>query len=287
MAVREWLGTAADGDYTNAANWKGGVVPIAGDDVYFKEGAENVNVNINQSAILLTSFHVEKGYTGLMGLQETFLQIQTPLLYIGDNPTLTTINGSQRVNIDVGSVTACDIFVNSSALTAIDIAKTPIRLLSTHASSQLFQTDGLVSVADDPASSSLLLLVDISGGTLTFGEALTLVTLTARGSATVNVQDNVTTVNIFDGTITFNLEAAVVTMNIEGGTVIYDASGTITTANIVGGILDYTNATDPRALTTLNYGGDGAEIRYDSSLITVGTVNIAADFPITINAGKT
>ena len=93
--------------------------------------------------------------------------------------------------------------------------------------------------------------------------------------------------NIFDGTITFNLEAAVVTMNIEGGTVIYDASGTITTANIVGGILDYTNATDPRALTTLNYGGDGAEIRYDPNLITVGTVVIAADFPITINAGKT
>ncbi len=287
MAVREWLGTAADADYTNTANWKGGVVPIAGDDVYFKEGTEDVNVNINQSAVLLDSFHVEKGYTGLIGLAETFLQIQSPLLYLGDNPTSSTINGSQRVNIDVGSVTACDIFVNGSALTGIDSPRTPIRLLSANASSRLFQTDGLASVADDPASSSSLLLVDISGGTLTLGEALTLVTLTARGSAEVILQDDVTTINIFDGNITTLLEVAVTTVNIEGGTILFDSSGTITTANIIGGILDYTNATVPRALTTLNYGGDGAEIRYDSSLVTIGTVVIAADFPITITAGQT
>lgn len=286
MAVREWLGTAADGDYTNTSNWKGGVVPIAGDDVYFKEGAENVDTNLNQSAILLDSFHVEQGYTGLLGLQETFLQIKSPLLYIGANPTRTNINGSQRINIDVGSATACDIFVDGSATSAVDTAKTPIRLLAANSSSQIFQTDGVVAVADDPASSSSLALVDSSGGTITLGEGVTLVKLVARGSATVLVQDDVTTVEIFDGTITVKLVAAITTLNSEGGTVIFDSSGTIATANIVSGILDYTNGTVPRALTTLNFGGDGAEIRYDSSLVTIGTVNIAADFPITLNAGK-
>ena len=286
MAVKEWIGTAADADYTNSANWKGGVVPIAGDDVFFKTGAEDVNVNINQSGVLLSSFNVEKGYTGLIGLTETFLQIKTPLLYLGNNPTNTTINGSQRINIDVGSVTACDIFINGSALTAIDSAKTPVRLLVSNVASNIFQTDGRVSVADDPASSSSLALIDSSGGFMTIGEAVTLIKLVSRGDASITAQENITTVECFNGTILMDLAATITTLTIEGGTVLFDSSGTVTTANVIGGILDYTNQTTPRTITTLNYGGDGAELRYDPNLISIGSIAISADFPITISTGK-
>lgn len=267
MAANEWLGTT-DGDYQNAANWSLAAVPIAGDDVYFKSGANPVDTNLDNSAVLLSSFHVELGYSGLLGLEDTFLEIQTPLLYIGTNPTGSNLSGGQRVNIDVGSTTACDIQVEGSNAGAADTGKTPVRLRAAHASGRLFVQNGLVSFSDDPANSSTSSLIDVSGGQLTVGESVTLTDINVREAGQILLQSAPSgTVEVLGGLFASALAIAIPTINVKGGQFVSNATGTITTMVITGGIVDLSKSNVPRTITNCTLQSN-AEMIADPDIIT-------------------
>lgn len=265
MAVTEWLGTT-DGDYQNAANWTNGV-PGAGDDAYAKSGANPITTNLDNSAVLLASFHLEVGFTGLTALEDTFLEIQTPLLYIGGNPTGITLTGPLRVNIDVGSVTPCDIEVLSSATSAQDDSRTPIRLRAGHADTRLFVKDGLVSFSDDPADSGTIGLIDVTDGDLTVGENVTLTDLNTRAGACLLQSTLSGILNIIGGTLETALAIAIPTVNVKGGEFISNATGLITTMVITGGTADMAESNVPRTVTNVTLGSDG-ELIADPGVVT-------------------
>ncbi len=265
MSVTEWLGTT-DGDYQLDANWTN-LAPVAGSDVYFKADANPVNINLDNSAVLLDSFHLEVGYTGLLALEDTFLEIQTPLLYIGGNPTGITLTGPLRVNIDVGSVTACDIEVLSSATSAADDSRTPIRLRAVHSDTRLFVKDGLVSFSDDPANSSTIGLLDVTDGDLTVGENVTLTDLNTRAGACLLQSTLSGTLNVIGGTVETALAIAIPTVNVKGGEFISNATGLITTMVITGGTADMAQSNVPRTVTNITLGSDG-ELIADPGVVT-------------------
>lgn len=273
MAVTEWLGTT-DGDYQNAANWTSGV-PGAGDDVYFKSGANPVDTNLANGATLLGTFHVEVGYTGLVGTEDDFLVIQAPLAYIGTNPTGSSLRGSQRLNLSF-ITTAVDVTVEISNSAAVDVGRTPIRLLTGHASSRLFMTGGSVSLSDDPSDTSTIALIDMSGGNLTIGEVVTLVDITCRGSGQVLLQSDPSgTLTVIGGGITTALAVAIPLANVIGGTLTHNGSGTIASAVLTGGELDLSRSTIPRIVTAISMTGD-SDFVFDPSIITLTNDIVAA-----------
>ncbi len=267
MAVKEWLGTT-DGDYQLDANWLPAAAPIAGDDVYLKSGANPIDTNLDNSGVLLSSFHIEVGYTGLIGTDVAFLQIQTPLLYIGTNPTSSNLNGSQRINMDVGSVTACDIAVERSNPGSADIGRTPVRLRGTNAGSRLFVQGGSVSLSDDPSDSSTMVLVDTSGGSLTIGENVTLTDVTTRERGECLLQSTLSgTLEILGGALETALAIAVPAVNVKGGQFTPNSSGLISTMIITGGLVDFGQSNVPRTVTDCTMSSN-AEMLIDPDLIT-------------------
>lgn len=273
MAVTEWLGTT-DGDYQNAANWTNGV-PGAADDVYFKSGANPVDTNLGNGATLLGTFHVEVGYTGLVGTEDDFLVIQVPLAYIGTNPTGSPLRGPQRLNISFVTTTV-DITVETSNASAADVGRTPVRFLTGHASSRLFMTGGSVSLADDPADTSTIALIDVSSGNFTIGEAVTLVDITCRGSGQILLQSDPSgTLTVIGGGLTTALAVAIPLANIIGGSLTHNGSGTIVSAVLTGGELDLSRSTVPRTVTAVSMTGD-SELVFDPSIVTLTNDIVAA-----------
>src|SRR5258708_2580952 len=55
-------------DFAVASNWSTGTVPVATDDVYFRDNAVNLCWSLAQSGITLNSLTIDKTYTGLIGL---------------------------------------------------------------------------------------------------------------------------------------------------------------------------------------------------------------------------
>lgn len=68
MARKVWDGSAADNDWTTAANWTPAVVPAAGDDVYFIGAVTNEECTANcNPAVALNSLRIASDYTGNVG----------------------------------------------------------------------------------------------------------------------------------------------------------------------------------------------------------------------------
>lgn len=80
MATKTWVGGNGGGteDYSIAANWSPSGVPGASDDVVVPPtAAYGITAGLNQSAVSLASFTVERGFTKPIGTSSAYLQITT------------------------------------------------------------------------------------------------------------------------------------------------------------------------------------------------------------------
>ena len=284
MATKIWLGDDSGnlGDYGVAANWSPSGVPIAADDVFFVNSSQDVTGTLDQSGVLLGSFTIRSNYTGLTGIDaSTFLQIQTPTADLGSNIGSGTPAGSKRLNLDFGSVTAVAIVVTSTATTATDTNREPLRLLTANAGSTLFVISGKVAVADEPSQTSTLTSADISDGDLSLGAGLTITTLNITGG-TARLNSAATTINIDGGTVETAGSGAVTTVNVNGGTINSNSTGTITAINARAGTTDFLGSQQTRTVTTVTL-SRGAQLNIDTGVVTL-TNDIQLDGldPVTI-----
>jgi len=273
MATKIWVGTSTPGDYSVAANWSPSGVPVATDDVILTDSTQDIDSGLDQSAVALTTFTIHTSYTGLIGSETAFLQIDPGILNVNTTPSGgTTGAGSQRINLDLGS-NANTATIHNGNSPATDSNRTAIRLLANNVATDIFIRGGLVSIADEPDDTSSVRLVSIanalSGVTqpeVSISEGTTIVTLTTN-SGTTTLGNAITTVNANGGTLTIEGTGAITTLNTRRGTVFCNTTGTVTTLNAIGGTTSFTRNTETRTVTNVNL-EVGATLTVDKDVVT-------------------
>jgi hypothetical protein len=168
-------------DVANADNWTAGA-PEAGDTLYFEDSSVNLLYGLDQSAIALTAAYIGKSFTGQIGVNGAsgvaadYLKLNTPILRVGYNSGFSSLSGSGRIKIDLGS-TACAVDIDDTG-SAIDTGKPALRLKANSASTTIKVKKGSVGIAFESGETSTISSADVaSGTTLIVGTGLTVTTL--------------------------------------------------------------------------------------------------------------
>ena len=186
MATKTWTGAGANELWNTAANWSGGTIPVAGDDIVFDgvaaNGKKNCTLNVSFSALSVT-FTAGYSNTGVSPFNGTFtfgasLTIGAGGLTLGAN---TTYNTS-------GTVTTYTVSLNATSTLTSNGKKLPTNLIMGGAGTTLT----LSGNADFEGN--------LTGSTNAFNlKAATLTTVDLRiggnispGNVTVNTADFVT-----------------------------------------------------------------------------------------------
>ncbi len=297
MATRRFIDGGLDGDWTNTANWSGGVVPISGDDVYIDSTSRDIATNLGQSAVALTSLNISKNFVGTLGTFDTPLQIGAVTVSLGYiNGQVASPAGSGRIHLDLGSTTAATVRVFGSASSAADDGGTtatsdgvnPIRIKAANAATDIFVSGGFVSLADVAGETSTygevsLSSVDGASG-IVMGQqgasAVTLTTLDVEGGNLLTFS-GATTANVRGGILRTLGDAVFPTVNVEGGSFRSNAKGLITTLNANGGTTNFDGSDQPRNVTTLNIKKPG-RVRLNPGVVTVAATNFTDVVPVDI-----
>ena len=285
MADKIFLGAGAiPGDYCATDNWKGGVIPATGDDVFFNSlsAAVDVNAGLNQSAVVIGSITIDNGFEGTIGTSTTFLQVASPLITIGGDEG----NGSQRINIDAGSGTASTINVLDIGSTGADQNFSPCRLKANNASTviQINGETSNVSIIDEDDATGTIATIDIIlASTVFIGAGCTFTTLNVL-EGTTEVGEAQGTINVSEGTITLKGTTAITAVVQTGGTVIWNSTGTITAYTGRSGLLDTTDSALARTITTLTKSPGFTFDRHIAVIVTNDNLDTAFQvFEISIN----
>lgn len=245
MAKVIWDGSAGDNDWSTAANWSTGSVPVASDDVYIGGNAfagrnSNITAGLNQSAVALASLTIYSDYTGQIGDASTYLQVGATRADIGvQGSGVAVATGSDRLKIDFGSITAATIYVDSSSGTSADADLPPIQLLAANASTDLHvRGNAQVGLAvEDQAETSTIDDVFVSeSANVTIGEGVTMGDITIiNGNATL--KSSVTNATVVSGALTTLGDLTITTLTVRsGGVSSCYSTGTITTLNWLGNV---------------------------------------------------
>ena len=270
MADVIWTNGNSDGDWANTANWLGGAIPTAGDNVYFtSEYTGDVTTNLDRTADgTLGNLIIEEGYTGKIGTKAGYLQ----LICSG-----VTFDGSGLCFIDVNT-SAIDISVAGTARASTGQQGL---YLKGSAIDELNVTGGTVGIAARSGETATVATINLNGGTVNAGTGATLTTLTGYGG-NMNSKAGLTTINLIGGNA--KVEGNITTANLEAGTLTYNGTGTITTCNAQGGTIDCFRTALARTITTLNLKPNGG-IVYDPDVVTVSTLTSNGN-PINISSSN-
>lgn len=264
MAVKEWLGNAPShvGDWSYAANWNPSGVPADGDDVILPPGAEDVTDGLDQSAIALASLDVRQGYDGTIGTATEWFQIETDKL---------TFRGSGAAYLDLGaSACAPQIYATATATTGerglylIGSALTTVVVMG--------GSVGLAIRAGETATAATVRVTG-SGASCWIGAGVTLTTAVIH-SGELMLSAHATTLTVHGGRATSADEAAITTANVWGGVFVGNSSGTVTTLAHRGGVVDMSQSSVGRTITTYTptpAPDPGLLLLYDSTVVTITT----------------
>jgi len=274
--------SAGPNDWSTAANWSGGAVPVAADDVIIADSTVNICWGLDQSSVTLASVTIEATYTGKIGLDRTafatsadgdtqntskaeyredYLKIGADAIDIGVHTGPGTPAGSQRLKISNTKAGASTTQVHRTASAASESGQPPVRLLAANSAADIIVRGGIVGIAvDEPGETATVGDLSISAGSLYVGDGCTLSTLTLDGgTCLLRAAATVATVNANSGTLTTDGDYGITTLTVNGATVYANntpATGSaITTANLTSGTLDTTQTTTTRTIATLNLTG--------------------------------
>ena len=273
MANKRWDGNTVSyvGDYSHAANWSPSGVPGAADVVVIPSGSASITTGLDQSAVAITSFTVERGYSGTIGSATANLQLDT---------TGFTFSGTGLAYVDLGSQTVSPQIYNTATATT---GNRGLYLIGTGIAT-LSVMGGKVGLAFRHGTSATATTVRVVGSTayLEVGTGTTL-TNAIVDSGELVVRCAFTTATVYSGTFTTEGTGAGTTINLYAGTVTPNSTGTITTINQYGGEVDYMASAAARTLTNYNPYPLGEEITfsYNPAIITTTTFNESTT-PVTL-----
>jgi len=250
--------------FDNVDNWSDGVVPVSTDTIYFANSSISLLYNIDQSAIVLAACHIERSYTGQIGLPDwtgTYYEyrgksfnITTTILNIGQG--IGEGSSFIRINNGTGQVTGTVYATGGSG----DLYPCAVLWKGTHASNawKIFQGSFAAAYFQTETATIATLELGHSGSpdndvTFIGGAGLTLGTSAKKwgGEATFNsavptlwnIGGNVTMVGSGGCATSFLLQ--------EGGC-FWKSTGTITSLVVgKGGTFDKRGYTGANTITTL------------------------------------
>ena len=300
--------SAGPSDWSTAANWSLGAVPVSTDAVVIQDVSQNISYGLAQSGVTLASLTVMKSFTGFIGQDRTnfttdgngatnsatraneyrpiYLAISATVCTLGANYGAATPNGSQRILIDLGS-NVSTIEVLGTASSAETGRAASIRLKCNHASTALYvrSAPGGVCVAmDAPGETSTLSLISVSdvttGSKVYSGLGVTLTTWTQNGGQNLlQAAATVTTITKNGGTLQTEGTFAVTTWNDNAGSSIPNSTGTIGTYNLSGGTADFSQSNRARTVTTM-VPLKGSTLKHpDTGVLTITTLTLPAATP--------
>jgi trimeric autotransporter adhesin len=293
-------------DWANVKNWAPTGVPVAADDVVFRDSSSPVLWGLAQSGVTLTSLVIEQSYTGTIGLNKRqfvtgsageaatgraeyradYLDIGWDAARLGENFSIGTAAGSQRLKLDNAKAGSSTTTVFQTASSSVDANQPAVRLLFANAGADLLVRSGAggVGVAvDDAGETSTVGDVSVSDPTTAsrvfLGEGVTLTNFTQDGGENVvRAAAAVTAVSCYGGIL--NTEGSgwsITTLNAKGGTVYANHTPTggnaIGTIALDGGTVDGTQSREARTWGTVNLGVPGSSLRADDDVVTITTLN--------------
>lgn len=282
MATPIWIGTDVGnvGKYATAANWVGGAVPQAGDDVVFRNSSQDCDQDLDQSAVALASFTVEQSYTGKIGVVAgnviTYLQIATALLEIGRHDGTNAPSGSTQILLDLGAATQCTGTILNSASTAAVANLMPIQLTAAKNDHAFFVKRGRVGFANATAGeTSTIDTIDLgyvsskaNDAIVTTGDGLTLENWNQTGGQATLRSATSVGLTLRDGQLTTSGSGTHAVVNVYGGELIPNSTGTITTMTLFGGRADFSRSNMARTVTTTDV-WSGVVFKYDPNVLTL------------------
>jgi hypothetical protein len=262
-------------DWNTAANWSGGAVPVADDDVYVEDAT--IYYGMDQDGITLDSLNItgsKIGQTVYDGYLPKYLIIEPDILNIGASYGPGTKTQQAPILISTSdnntTINIYDSTTNSDQ---------PAVWLKTNNTSQVINVfKGVVGVGWGSGETSTVDTINIlystnqtSDSKVYIGSGVTLESLNVHGGISTCLCGVTTGMTVDAGTISYystddTTGKTFVSLTIKGGTFTATGPGTITALNSIGGTTDLSKFSG--TVTTPKY-GPGATIRYDVSNITL------------------
>lgn len=274
--------TASSGpnDWSTAANWSGGAVPVDADDVIIEDSSIDILYGLDQSAIQPTSLTIRRNYTGKIGLpnrsaagyeeyREKYLKIGPTTVAVGTGDSGA---GSSRLKLNTGTdQTAITVHFTAAP---IDANSSSFIWKGANAANTLTVKSGSVAVAPYAGETATIATLNVGyvnnvagDSNVYLGTGCTLTTITQTGGKLV-AQNNATTINLLDGELSMRGAATITTLNIDGGALYDESSGTFTTMNVgSGGGYDASRLLAAKTITTTNLRA-GAMLRDPNAKVT-------------------
>lgn len=278
-------------DWNTAANWSGEAVPVNADNVYLEHSSVDLLYGLDQSVVSLGKLVISQSYEGKLGAATRgagYLQIGTSALSVGEYYGSDSVDGSERIKINLGSV-ACTAVIHNSATDPSEAGLPNVRLLANNAATDVHVRKGRVGITcETPDETSTINDVFVtyvdsvdSDAHLIIDEGVTMGDLKTEGGETTLITA-ATAVTARVGKLTIEGTGTITTLQNEGATVYPNSTGTITTANFYGGTTDFTRSTRARTVTTPKI-RPGATVKWDPDVVTM-TNKMNADEPVTLAA---
>lgn len=265
-----WEG-GTDGDYETAANWSG-IVPVSTDSVRIaKTASQAIDTNLDQSAVDLKDFLVEKDCEVEIGKFSVTAQLEyLKILLKSTTYWDATLRGSGESYLHFTNYR--NIFVEEAPAASSSNFGLNLQALNDETGAgKVFITaeTGTVGLAaNNPEETFEAEEVNIDGANVVVGEGVcdpdgsaALVLLNARGG-TVVCRAAVATVNVISSKFRHE-KGAITTLNLKAGKMTVAGAVTITTANVRSGTkLDMTGDLQAKTITDINMAsGSSLDIR--------------------------
>lgn len=273
--------SAGPNDWSTAANWSTGAVPVNSDNVYLENNDDDIKYGLAQSAVTVTLLEIRASFTGTIGLPKVnedateypeyradTLAISATTCNIGNGPG----NGSGRLKLNFGSVqTTLNVYATGSGL---DDDQAALQWKGTHASNAVNIYRGEVDVAGYPAETATIATLRVgfesgqeSDAQVRLASGTTLTTITQTGGE-LEINSAATTITRHGGSLTVRGTGAITTLTNNDGTVTHLSSGTVTTyTGGPGSTLDCSPALIAKTFTTTTIHA-GATVLDPQALVT-------------------
>lgn len=261
MATIIWQGDTSTAFATNS-NWVGGTAPVAGDNIVLSAlyPKEIVGATTDEFGFLL----VEEGYTADCFLNMSFTAVD----FAGTGETTLDVR-SAAITLEIkqtasGGEGTKGLYIRGDALTGINIES------------------GSVGIASKPNETSVVGEIRALAGDVEIGDGVTLTTCYNFG-ADININCDLTTIHVKNGTTTLSGAAAATSVDCLRGEFILDSTGTVASLLVDSeGVFTATAGKD-KTVTTLTF-DVGASLSWYPSNTTIGTLTVPSD-PFSLRSG--
>ncbi len=290
----------------NVKNWSPTGVPVATDDVVLRDSDVSVLWDLDQNTVTLASLVIEQSFTGVVGLNKrafvtgangennsaraeyrgNYLDIGWDTCRIGENFSIGTAAGSQRLKLDNAKAGSSTTEVFNTASASVDANQPAVRLIFANAGADLRIRNGSggVGVAVDDAGETTTMgdisVADATTASRVFiGQGVTFDTFTQDGGENIlRSAAGVTGITVNGGLLSIEGDGyAVTALTVNGGVVYPNNTPTggnaITTITVDGGTVDGTQSRAARTWGTVNLGAPGSTLRADDDVVTITTLN--------------